>query len=157
MASRERADRPQTERASPIGRRLGYLLKHANLRFSALSTSALAPFGIDGREWAALVSLHDEDPLSQREGARRLGIDRTTMVALVDELESKGLVERRPHPDDRRKNIVALTAKGRETLVRAARAVGKAEQRFFEPLSQADVLRFKNILRRLVFQEGDDS
>jgi DNA-binding MarR family transcriptional regulator len=63
----------------------------------------------------------------------------------------------RPHPDDRRKNIVALTAKGRETLVRAARAVGKAEQRFFEPLSQADVLRFKNILRRLVFQEGDDS
>lgn len=47
--------------------------------------------GITPREWAALSSLDDHPGLSQREMAELLGVDRTTMVALVDTLQSKGL------------------------------------------------------------------
>src|SRR6266704_7192861 len=81
--------------------RLGYLLKHAQLRLAELTSSAMAPFGISGRECAVLIVIDDRAPLSQQEVARRLAVDRTTMVALIDDLESKGLVQRRPDPDDR--------------------------------------------------------
>lgn len=73
-------------------RRLGYLLKHANLRLSELVGAALAPYGIDGREFAVLALLDSPVPMSQLDAARRLGIDRTTMVAMVDALERKDLV-----------------------------------------------------------------
>ncbi len=75
--------------------RLGYLLKHVHLRFTEASAQALAPFGVDGRELAVLAVLAADRPLSQMEAAIRIGVDRTTMVALVDALEGKGLVARR--------------------------------------------------------------
>src|SRR3954447_10365994 len=89
--------------------RLGYLLKHASLRYAQLTSNALEPLGITPREWAALNCLDEQHGLSQREAAELLGVDRTTMVALVDELQAKGWVKRSPQPDDRRKNTVALT------------------------------------------------
>jgi DNA-binding MarR family transcriptional regulator len=130
--------------------RLYFLLKHAQLHLAELTGPALAPYGIDGRELALLNALVDQDPLSQQEVARRLGIDRTTMVALVDGLEGKGLVERQPHPDDRRKNLVELTAAGRDTRGRATRASEDAERRFLAPLDEGDVKRLKEALRLLI-------
>jgi DNA-binding MarR family transcriptional regulator len=115
----------------------------------------LAPHGIDGRELAVLTALGGPEPPSQQEAARRLGIDRTTMVALVDELERKNLVQRRPHPDDRRKNIVELTAAGRATLAEAGRAADDAERRFLEPLGKAEAERFKNALHTLLTRPPD--
>ena len=88
---------PSEREASPLSRpqdpgrpspRLGYLLKQAQARFSEFASAALAPLGLSTREWATLISLDDRRPLSQREVALRAGIDRTTMVALVDELQS---------------------------------------------------------------------
>jgi hypothetical protein len=70
----------------PLTERLGYLLKHAQLRFYELSGSALAPLGISGPEAAVLRAIDDPDPLSQGDVARRMRIDRTTMVALIDDL-----------------------------------------------------------------------
>ena len=90
--------------------RLYPLLKHAQLQLTELIGPALAPYGIDGRELAVLNAIADDASPSQQEVARGLGIDRTTMVAMVDALERKGLVKRNPHPADRRKNTVELTA-----------------------------------------------
>lgn len=130
--------------------RLGYLLKHAYLSFSGLSAAALAPYGIDGRELAVLTLLSRSAPLSQLQVARRLGIDRTTMVALIDGLERKNLVERHPDPDDRRRNIAALTAAGHETVTEATRAADEAERRFLEPLGEDGGQRFKDDLHSLL-------
>ncbi|MFB4281699.1 MarR family winged helix-turn-helix transcriptional regulator [Nonomuraea sp. MTCD27] len=131
-------------------RRLGYLLKHANLRLADLTGPALEPYGIDGREFAVLSVLGAPEPLSQLEAAQRLGIDRTTMVALVDALERKGLVGRRPHPGDRRKNMVEPTGRGRETLAEATRAVDAAEAAFLAVLPDKDARLLKDVLERLV-------
>ena len=67
-------------------------LRRAQLRLAEAGAAALAPSDLDGRELAVLAVLAAEYPLSQLEAAGRLGIDRTTMVALVDDLERKGLV-----------------------------------------------------------------
>jgi DNA-binding MarR family transcriptional regulator len=129
--------------------RVGYLLKHAMLRYLERSTAALAPFGIDGRELAVLARVDAPEPLSQQQLAARLEVDRTTMVALVDALEGKGLVARRPHPDDRRKNAVELTDAGRRTLAEAGAAADAAQAEFLAPLGGA-APRFVADLRRLL-------
>lgn len=134
----------------PVRDRFGYLLKHARERLSTLSAEGYAPFGINGRELAVLTVLADGEPPSQLEAAQRLSIDRTTMVALLDELESKGLVERSADPRDRRRNIVVLTTKGRECLIGATRATDEAERAFLAPLGEADGERLRQMLRDVI-------
>jgi DNA-binding MarR family transcriptional regulator len=134
--------------------RLGYLLKHARDRLADLTGPALAPYGIDGRQLAVLLVLAGGEPASQHEAAQRLGIDRTTMVALLDGLEAKGLVARHPAAGDRRKNVVELTPGGRDTLRAATRASDEAESRFLAPLTTADGERLKEVLRAVT--RGED-
>jgi DNA-binding MarR family transcriptional regulator len=130
---------------------LHYLLKHALLRLADLTGPALAPFGINGRECAVLTAIDERTPPSQQEVAERMGVDRTTMVTLVDDLEKKGLVQRRPDPLDRRKNVVVLTDAGRTTLEGATRAVEEAERRFLGPLSDDEAATFREALRATAF------
>jgi DNA-binding MarR family transcriptional regulator len=134
---------------APLTSRLGYLLKHTHLRFTEASARALEPFGVDGRQLAVLAVLAADRPLSQMEAASRIGVDRTTMVALVDALEDKGLVARRRSAEDRRRNTVAPTAHGQEVLRRAEQARAEAERRFLADLSEADAERFLGALRTL--------
>ena len=63
------------------------------------------------------------------------------MVALVDELQEKGLVERRPHRDDRRKKVVALTNTGRDIMRRGGQRVDDCEREFLAALGAADARR----------------
>ncbi|MEY9872582.1 DNA-binding MarR family transcriptional regulator [Streptacidiphilus sp. MAP12-33] len=120
--------------------RLGYLLKHTQLRFAEASARALAPLGIDGRELAVLAVLAAGaagEPLSQAEAAAALGVDRTTMVALADALEAKGLVERRRSPHDRRRNALHVTGPGADLLARAEAVRHEVERGFLAPVAEA--------------------
>lgn len=130
--------------------RLGYLLKHAQLRLAEASAPALAQFGIDGRELAVMAVLATEYPLSQLEAAGRLGVDRTTMVALLDTLEAKGFVERRRSPQDRRRNTVQLTEPGQVCLRNAERTRQEAERQFLAPLAPEDAHQLVRALQTLV-------
>jgi DNA-binding MarR family transcriptional regulator len=142
--------RDDATRTRPVGDRFGYLLKHARERLSALSAEGYARFGINGRELAVLTVLAEGEPPSQLEAAQRLSIDRTTMVALLDELEAKGLVGRSADPADRRRNIVVLTRAGRECLVGASRASDDAERTFLAPLGEADGERLREMLQTVI-------
>lgn len=147
--------RPADRSAALLTYRLPYLLKLAFLRAAGLAGAALAPYRIDLRELAVLAPLAGPDALSQQQLAVRLGIDRTTMVTVVDGLEGKGLVEREPHPADRRKNIVRLTAAGRAVLPPARRAAEEAEREFLAALSGTDADRLPEILRALLAEPAD--
>lgn len=130
--------------------RLGYLLKHANFRMHELADRALAPYGIDGRELGVLVLLASHEPASQQQAAQRLGVDRTTMVALLDTLEHKGLVSRHPDAEDRRRNVVELTTDGQQLLEKATKASDQAERELLAPLSPEAARQFRDALRRVV-------
>ena len=129
---------------------LGYLLKHVQERFFQLTAAALAPTGISGREAAVLREIGGPEPLSQGEVARLMGIDRTTMVALIDDLEDRGFVRRRQDPDDRRRNVVELTEVGRDVTRQALQAGKQAERTFLGPLSAEEAEQFKQTLRALL-------
>lgn len=134
--------------------RLGYLLKHAQLRMAELNDKALAAYGVDGRELGVLLVLAGSEPASQQQVAQRLSIDRTTMVALLDILEGKGLVSRHPHADDRRRNVVELTEAGQDTLRRATEASDQAERTLLAPLSSQAAQRLRESLRAILTQQG---
>jgi DNA-binding MarR family transcriptional regulator len=125
-------------------------MEHKPTQWVAQRRPALSVLGIDTREWAALICLDDERGLSQAEVAQRLGIDRTTMVALVDELQAKGLVAREAHPDDRRKNRLGLTPDGRKLLQQGAPLVDDAEHRFLAVLDEPDAQHLKSALRAVI-------
>lgn len=130
--------------------RLGYLLKHAQAQFAELHAQALAPHRISGRELAVLLTLSDSQASSQQQAADRLGIDRTTMVALLDALMQRDLVERRPDPADRRRNVVLLTDLGRQTVDQALVASDEAERQFLSPLDQDTAATLRAALRAVI-------
>lgn len=134
-----------------LGARLGYLLKHAQLRLAGFTAPALAPFGISGRELAVLMTIDDPVPLSQQDVAGRLGVDRTSMVTLIDGLQDKGLVQRRPDPADRRRNVVTLTETGQTTMTGAIAASDEAERQFLGRLSAAEVASLRAALQAIAF------
>jgi DNA-binding MarR family transcriptional regulator len=149
-AEREDASRSQQRPSANALPRLGHLLKQSYLQFTGLTSAALEPLGITALEWAALLRFDEEPLLSQAGLARLLGIDRTTMVALVDQLEGKGLVKRRPHRDDRRKNVVELTADGRNAKKRAAQLVDGCERQFLAALTRSDAQQLKSALHTVI-------
>jgi len=133
-----------------LAERLGPLLGRAHDAHRRLSLEALAPLGLGVKSVGALTVLRAEGPLSQRRLAERQGIDRTTMVAVVDELERLGAVERRKDPGDRRANALHITPQGRTLLTRARKAVAGAEEAFLAPLAPAEQRRLRSALRTLV-------
>jgi len=136
--------------ATPPNDALGYLLKHAALRLATLTDASLTPLGIDSKDLGAIRVLARREPTSQLQVAQTLGIDRTTMVALLDALERQGLVTRQPDPDDRRRNLVELTNVGTETY-EAGEAIRKAvEAEFLTPLDQGDGEQLRDALRALM-------
>jgi DNA-binding MarR family transcriptional regulator len=84
-------------------------------------------------------------PATLRELAARLGVDPPYVTVMVDDLERRGLVERAPHPTDRRAKIVELTASGRRAVKRAERALDEppAALRALDP---ADLERLTELL-----------
>jgi DNA-binding MarR family transcriptional regulator len=138
-------------RRARVGPDVGVLGHHPQQRLTEFTAPALAPFGITGRELAVLMSIDDLVPLSQQDVADRLGVDRTTMGTLIDALEDKDLVVRRPDAEDRRRNVVVLTGAGQATRAEAVEAASAAEQQFLSKLSAAGVATLKAALQALAF------
>jgi DNA-binding MarR family transcriptional regulator len=136
-------------------RRLGYLFKHAMMQMEALNAPALASQGIDARELGVMLLLADHEPTSQQQSAQRLGVDRTTMVALIDTLERKGLVTRHPDAVDRRRNVVELTDTGRDVLRQATKASDGAERALLSPLSAAAANDLRTALQQILLATRD--
>lgn len=130
--------------------RLYGLFKRAQALLAEGYGPALAPHAVDGRELAVLTQLVRHGPGSQQEISNRLGIDRTTMVALVDALTGRGLVRRTADPRDRRRNLVELTDAGRAVRAAATPAVDEVEARFLAPLTPAERETLTALLRKVV-------
>jgi DNA-binding MarR family transcriptional regulator len=109
---------------------LAWLLYRAHWALAAELAAALAPLGLSARGYHVLrAALSGEH--TQTEIAEMVGLDKTTMVVTVDELEAAGLAERKPSPNDRRARIIGVTATGKRKVAEAE----KVKERV-----QADVL-----------------
>ncbi|TMD30908.1 MAG: MarR family transcriptional regulator [Chloroflexi bacterium] len=114
-----------------------------------LATRRLAPMGLNVR-LCGVLNLLAEGPISQQELGEQLGIDRTTVVELIDELERKGAVVRKRNPTDRRSYALNLTPRGRTVQKRASRAFDDAANEFFDSIKPTERQALAEMLRRLI-------
>ncbi|TDQ60567.1 DNA-binding MarR family transcriptional regulator [Actinomycetospora succinea] len=101
------------------------------------------------RGYQVLAGLAEGPPRTQLALARTLGVDRTVMTYLLDELEGAGLVERRPDPSDRRARQVLLTEVGGARLCDLERRLRGAEDELLAPLDPAERDQLRSLLQRL--------
>ena len=141
------------EIGGPPGRRLAYLLKHADRLLGELHAEALAPFDIHVRELGVLLVIDRFEPASQQQIAERMSVDRTTMVAIIDALEAKGVIARRPDAEDRRRNLIELTPTGQDILRQATAASDAAEARLLAPLTRPEGTQLRNLLARILTRD----
>ncbi|MGZ4675302.1 MAG: MarR family winged helix-turn-helix transcriptional regulator [Acidimicrobiia bacterium] len=124
----------------------GYLLLKAGTQFHTVVDDTLAELDLNGRQLLVLTFTGAEEHLSQQMLSVRLGLDPTIIVALVDELEDRGLVVRERDLEDRRRHRLRLTPAGRTVRAAAVRAVTQAEKEFLAPLDRTE----RDTLRRLL-------
>jgi len=102
--------------------------------------------GLTPRQFQLLALLHDHGPMGQRELGKRMGVDPSILVTLLNPLEADGLLSRERDAADRRRHIVHLTDVGARQLTRAALAQQEAEDLLFAALDE----RQREDLRRLL-------
>jgi DNA-binding MarR family transcriptional regulator len=134
-------------------RRLGFVLVRASAGMTRLGAETLAPLGIDGRHYGVLAVLSELGPVSQQVLADVLAVDRSTMVAFVDELERKGYLRRGGNPSDRRAYAIELTDTGAEVQGKAAELLTACERHYLEPLTAAERRTLLELLGRLVARD----
>ena len=134
----------QTEVAEYAGQLLFRLWRASHTRTAA----ALESIGLTPPLFAVLNFLRARDGAIQQEIGAAMGIDPSTMVALVDELERAGLAKRRPHPQDRRAREVLITPKGRRTLDRGRALAREVEGEVLQGLAPAERRQLLKLLRQ---------
>ena len=107
------------------------------------------------RGYQVLCAAARDEPGSQAALAQRLGIDRTVMTYLLDDLEAANLVERQPDPADRRSRRVVATAHGREVLAERDTRLARAEQHLLAALTPDEQASFRALLATLAAHAND--
>jgi DNA-binding MarR family transcriptional regulator len=133
-----------------LWRLTSWLLSNAAGRSSRLVSARLGRAGFRRDHYAILAGLDEFGPVSQATLSRRLGIDRSDIVAVLDDLERDGLAIRAPDERDRRRNATTITPVGSRALGKLDALVDEAQGAAFEPLSARDRQQLDRLLRRLV-------
>jgi MarR family transcriptional regulator, lower aerobic nicotinate degradation pathway regulator len=97
-----------------------------------------------------LAALDEWGPASQADLGRSTSIDRSDVVAILNELERRRLIKRDVDPQNRRRNIVSITPAGRKQLGVLDNVVSDVQERLLAPLSPSDRHQFIKLLRRLL-------
>jgi DNA-binding MarR family transcriptional regulator len=136
---------------SSISTDIGFLLAKLHAAGSVLNNAALAEFGLKERSYSVLALACGNLGPTQRELAEFLSLDPSQIVALIDELEQRGLVERKPGPSDRRQKLVSATKAGRTLHTAAQKAARAAEAQQLAMLTREEVASLRSILRKAVW------
>ncbi|GAA1589973.1 hypothetical protein GCM10009804_52700 [Kribbella hippodromi] len=113
-------------------------------------TETFATGGARAYHFRLLATLVEFGPASQATLGRRSSIDRSDVVAALNELEADGYVERSADPADGRRNVITITTAGKRQYKKLATQIGKAQDEIFAPLSATDRTRLTTILGKLL-------
>ncbi|WHO39208.1 MarR family transcriptional regulator [Sphingobium sp. AP49] len=121
-----------------------------------LADSALAEFGVSNSAGWCLLYLDRLGPdVRQIELAEELGITQPSLVRTLDQLQLSALVERCPHPDDRRSNIITLTTSGRDLVGRIETRLQDMRNDLLDGVPDADIETAVNLLDLLRRRIGE--
>lgn len=132
-----------------LGQFTGFLMNYLGTRSGRRFAEALEPFGLHPRHFGVMTVLDANPGVTQQDLADNSRVDRSSMVAVLDELERRGFAERRADPSDRRKRSIHLTAEGRAQLQRMRTVARKVGEQSFAALSEEERATLHHLLRKL--------
>jgi DNA-binding MarR family transcriptional regulator len=138
----------------PHAESVGFLLSQLGFATSRSFKERLAPLDLDPKQFGMLRYVAAAEGQSQHALGEALQIPPSRMVALVDELEDRGLLERRPDPADRRVRALHLTPKGRQTLERAMEVAIEHEKETCGCLEPGEREELLDVLNRIAEARG---
>jgi DNA-binding MarR family transcriptional regulator len=127
----------------------GFLLARMGHVAAKQFSGRLEELGLTTRMWGALNVLDAEGAITQQTLGKCTGIDPSSMVSTIDDLEAAGLVERRQHPSDRRAHALHVTDDGRATLARGRQLARQAQEDLLTPLDPDERKQLHDLLLRL--------
>jgi len=131
-----------------------WLLSPVAMHGHRLLTDGLAPASSRGYHYRLLAALEEFGPASQARLGGRAGVDRSDVVAALNDLAARGMVERTQDPTDRRRNIVTITPAGRAHLRRLDRLLAGVQDELLAPLSPAERTELVRLLTRVLEHHG---
>jgi DNA-binding MarR family transcriptional regulator len=134
----------------PLADRTGFLLSRAHFSNRDRANELLRPLGIVVRHFGLLSLLDAHGPSSQQALARRLSVSPTMITQIVDEVEARGLAERRRNPADRRSHLVSLTPAGKRTLKAARRVAATVAGEIAAAIGEDGDRELRGLLHKLV-------
>ncbi len=143
------AKKPNPLHRGILDKLLGYHLRRAQAAVFADFMRTMADDGITPGQFGVLVLIDGNPGLNQSALARTLGIERSTMVAVIDGLEARKLVARRGSTADRRAKVLALTRQGKALLAKVTPKVGAHEQRIAADLDAEESAALIALLKRI--------
>jgi DNA-binding MarR family transcriptional regulator len=129
---------------------LAFLLSQVGVYAARQFSERIAELGLHPPLFRVLNLVDAAEGQSQQAIGKAIEVPPSRMVALVDELEQRGLVERQPSPDDRRVRALYLTPEGRETLTRGRKIAREHERDLTKGMAAADRKRRTELLQRIV-------
>lgn len=150
---------PDPRQSAPLHealvRNTGFLISRMGWFAQKRFSERIAAVGLTPRGWGALNVLDKEGVITQHALCKCMGMDPSSMVATIDELEAKGLVERRRNPQDRRAHALHVTAEGRTTLSEGRKLARRAQDDLLAPLNPQEREQLHALLLRLVEHSTD--
>ncbi len=147
----------KTDRRGVAGDRapssVGFLLSQVGLYAARRFAQRIGEVDLHPPLFRVLNVVDTAEGQSQQAIGEAIGAPASRMVAIVDELEQRALVERRPHPSDRRIRALYLTAEGRKLLARGRRIAAAHEEELTRGMSEADRKRLVALLQKLVEEQ----
>ena len=129
---------------------LPYRLSIASNRVSsAIATAYQALFGLRIPEWRLIAVIAESDGLTQQALGAATRMDKVTVSRAAIALVDRGLVERRPNPDDQRSHLLSLTAAGQTLYESVAPKALELEAKIFAGFSASEIATFRAMLERL--------
>lgn len=116
----------------PLSERLGYVMRRAQIAIFEDFIAACAEHDIRPGQYSVLTLIEHNPGSSQTQIAEAVGIKKTNFVALIDRLEKRDLIERKPTPNDRRSHSLHLTDAGKALMRKLHRTAALHEQRLIE-------------------------
>jgi DNA-binding MarR family transcriptional regulator len=129
-------------------KQVGYLLRTANQRHTAIFTSRMVG-SLTQTQFAALVVLYFEKPVPHNELGELICLDASTVKGVLDRLKDRGLIRAWTTVGDRRSRTVTVTAKGRQLVEKAIPHAQEITRQTLEPLSSSEQALFLSFLDRL--------
>jgi MarR family transcriptional regulator, lower aerobic nicotinate degradation pathway regulator len=146
--------KPPTKPPRELVKSTSFLLKRIGFAIKERTIAAFEEHGASPYQHGILCSLSESRAETQAQIADALGYDRSWLVGLLDELEEEGLVERKPDPADRRRNVVTLKPDGEARLLELRALSKQVEDEFLEPLTK-DERRQLHVLLQKVAEHHD--